>query len=163
MRIISSGITNGKIDDRFGKKGDQFNEYGIPSRSLPISVKDAPAGTASFSLILEDKNAAPVCGFVWIHWIAANITSADIPENASLTDDAMVQGTNSWYGQYGRMGSYGYGGMAPPDRPHTYELHIFALDDILEIYNGFFINELYEQMEGHVLDHAVIKGSYPSR
>ena len=46
------------------------------------------------------------------------------------------------------------------DKSHTYELHIYALDKILDLKNGFFLNELYESMEGHILDEAILKGIY---
>ncbi len=53
-----------------------------------------------------------------------------------------------------------YGGMGPPDKPHTYEICVFALDKILDLENGFYLNELYEAMENHVLDDCKIKGIY---
>ena len=50
--------------------------------------------------------------------------------------------------------------MAPPDRPHTYELHVYALDCRLPLKDGFFVDELYEAMEGHVLDKETVTGRY---
>ena len=50
--------------------------------------------------------------------------------------------------------------MTPPDKSHTYELHIFALDEMLDLKNGFYLNELYEKMEGHILEEAILKGIY---
>lgn len=39
-------------------------------------------GVVSFAIILEDKDAYPVTGgFVWIHWLAANITRYELKEN----------------------------------------------------------------------------------
>jgi phosphatidylethanolamine-binding protein (PEBP) family uncharacterized protein len=48
----------------------------------------------------------------------------------------------------------------PPDKPHTYEIHIFALDRSLDLQEGFYVNELYKVMEGHVLAHYTLKGIY---
>lgn len=53
-----------------------------------------------------------------------------------------------------------YSGMTPPDKDHVYELHIFALDCMLELENGFWLNELYQKMEGHILATDVCKGVY---
>ncbi len=75
-----------------------------------------------------------------------------------------IQGANSWISLQGgelsiEESSY-YGGMAPPDKPHTYELTVFALDTFLDLKSGFYLNELYEKMEGHILDTSTLKGIY---
>ncbi|MEG0835785.1 MAG: YbhB/YbcL family Raf kinase inhibitor-like protein, partial [Christensenellaceae bacterium] len=75
MKVYSSGMVDGVFDDKYGKRGTQFNEGGIPTCSIPVRMEDAPAGTVSYALVLEDKDAYPVSGgFAWIHWLAANIT-----------------------------------------------------------------------------------------
>ena len=115
--------------------------------------------------ILEDKDAYPVTGgFAWIHWLAANITRFEIKENESQTADDFVQGRNSWTSiqggeQSAELSSY-YGGMAPPDKPHIYELHVYALDKMLDLEKGFLLNELYREMDGHILDRYTLKGIY---
>jgi len=103
----------------------------------------------------------PVCGFSWIHWIAANIRRTEILENESLNAMDFIQGVNSWISE-GHLPSdvSCYGGMSPPDASHVYELHVFALDKILELANGFYMNELYKAMEGHILSQFTLKGIY---
>lgn len=160
MKVFSEAFNGGMIPDRFGKRGKEKNRFGIPGRSIPIRIEEAPEGTLSYALILEDKDAAPVCGFSWIHWIAADITRTELPENDSGSATDYVQGINSWFGEHGREGTVGYGGMTPPDTVHTYELHVFALDKKLGLENGFFINELYHAMEGHILASIRLTGSY---
>ena len=49
---------------------------------------------------------------------------------------------------------------SPPDATHLYELHVFALDTKLQLDNGFYLNELYRQMDGHILEQCTIKGTY---
>lgn len=149
--------------DRFGKRGEHFASDGMPTYSLPFSIEDAPQGTVCYALVLEDKDAVPVCGFSWIHWIAANITRTRIGENESRTAKDFVQGTNSHSGKLGglrRLEASCYGGMAPPDAPHVYELHVFALDAMLPLETGFYFNELYKAMQGHVLATATLCGVY---
>lgn len=163
MIIKSDGIQDGLILDIYGKRSSRCNLFGIPNYSIPFSVTDAPKETVSFAILLEDKDAIPVCGFSWIHWVAANITTEDVKENASAGHPDFVQGCNSWYGKFGREGAFGYGGMTPPDAPHEYELHVFALDCELEIFDGFFYNEMYKLMQGHILEHSILKGIYTSR
>ena len=50
--------------------------------------------------------------------------------------------------------------MAPPNEPHTYELHVYALDTMLDLKDGFWFHEMFRQMEGHVLEQATLKGTY---
>lgn len=159
MKIISEAMNGGVIPDKFGKRGTKKNEFGVPNYSVPLKIEDAPEGTKSFALVLEDKDAAPVCGFSWIHWIAADIQKSELPENDSVKGD-YPQGINSWFGTYGREGAVGYGGMTPPDAPHVYELYVFALDDVLGLKDGFFLNDLYQAMEGHILERGRVTGTY---
>ena len=160
MKVTSEAMNGGIIPDRFGKRGSDLNEFGVPSRSVPVKIEGAPDDTVTYAIVMEDKDAAPVCGFSWIHWIAANITKKEVPENDNAGAKDYVQGINSWFGTYGREGAVGYGGMTPPNAPHLYELHVFALDAELPLEDGFFINELYRAMEGHILAHERITGKY---
>ena len=164
MQVTSSGIANGVIGDRFGKRGSQMNDFGKCTYSLPFSISGAPEGTVSYAFVLEDVDAVPVCGFSWIHWMGCDLTSEDVPEGASTSSPSFTQGANSWIsplaGSRSIEESSTYGGMAPPDRDHTYELHVFALDSMLNLAPGFLLNELRWAMEGHVLDSATLKGLY---
>lgn len=165
MKITSTGIINGIIDKKYGKYGTQFNEGGMPTYSLPLTMEEAPSNTVSYAIVLEDKDAYPVSGgFSWIHWLAANITKTEIVENESQTTKDFVQGANSWMSMQGGLqskeaSSY-FGGMCPPDAPHLYEIHVYALDTLLDIEDGFFMNTLYKKMDGHILETVTLKATY---
>lgn len=165
MKVTSTSIVNGQFQDKHGKRGQQFNENGMPTNSIPFKIEDAPKGTVSYAVVLEDKDSYPVSGgFVWIHWTAANITRTEILENESQTATDFVQGVNSWTSVQGgsqskELSSF-YGGMAPPDAPHLYEMHVYALDSKLEIENGFYLNDLHKKMDGHILAQFTLKGTY---
>ena len=165
MVVTSTGIKAGIIDNKYGKYGEEFNENGMPIYSLPFKIDNAPSETVSYAVVLEDKDAYPVSGgFSWIHWTAANITRTEIKENESQTATDFVQGVNSWTSMQGgeqskELSSF-YGGMAPPDAPHIYELHVYALDTTLELENGFLYNDLYKKMDGHILSEYTLKGTY---
>ncbi|RRH44480.1 YbhB/YbcL family Raf kinase inhibitor-like protein, partial [Clostridioides difficile] len=103
MKVTSTGIVNGVIEDKYGKRGTQFNEGGMPTYSLPLKFEDAPKNTVSFAVFLEDKDSVPVCGFAWIHWLAVNITKDELNENESVTATDFVQGTTSWHGKLGGL------------------------------------------------------------
>lgn len=165
MYVTSTGIIDGIIQDQYGGRGTHFNENNVPTFSLPFKVDNVPLETVSIAIVLEDKDAYPVTGgFVWVHWLAANITRFDIKENESQTAKDFIQGRNSWTSiqggeQSAELSCY-YGGMTPPDKPHTYELHVFALDKLLNLKQGFLLNELYRRMDGHILDTYTLKGIY---
>lgn len=165
MVVTSTGIINGIIDAKYGKYGEYFNENGMPIYSLPFKIENSPSETVSYAIVLEDKDAYPVSGgFAWIHWTAANIMRNELAENESQTATDFVQGSNSWTSMQGgqqsiELSSF-YGGMAPPDAPHLYELHVFALDTKLDLTNGFYMNNLYKKMDGHILAQYTLKGTY---
>lgn len=167
MTVTSSGIVNGVIEDKYGKRGTQFTEGGMPNYSLPIKIENAPEGTKTFAIFLEDKDAIPVAGFSWIHWTAANIKVNELEENASLLrKNEFVQGRNSWSSPLQGDNALSveessmYGGMAPPNAEHTYELTVYALSDELDLENGFYANDLFHAMEGKILAQTTIKGTY---
>lgn len=164
MRVTSSGIQDGVIADRFGKRGSQVNSFGKVTYSLPLEIHEPPAGTVSFAFVLEDVDAVPVCGFSWIHWLGADLTRTSLAENESVSASDFIQGANSWIsplaGSHSREDASVYGGMAPPDRPHTYELHVYALDTTLGLPRGFTLNELRWSMQDHILSYASLSGRY---
>ena len=168
MKVTSAGIVNGVIADRFGKRASEseIDSHGIPTRSLPLTIEEAPEGTVSYAIFMEDKDAVPVCGFSWIHWVAANIKKNELRENESITAEDYVQGTTSWFGVIGEISGIDryevsrYGGPTPPNAPHTYEIHVYALDSELALGKGFFMNELFHAMKGHVLEEYTLTGIY---
>lgn len=163
MKITCSGIVDGYYGDRFGKRGTQLTETGKCTYSVPFSITDAPEGTKSFAVVLDDLDAIPVCGFCWIHWTLCNLTETEVPENASVNSPSFIQGCTSEHGAVGgetREQASCYGGMAPPNCDHQYDLKVYALDCMLDLEPGFFLNELMHAMEGHVLAEAKTSGIY---
>ncbi|WP_203623979.1 MULTISPECIES: YbhB/YbcL family Raf kinase inhibitor-like protein [unclassified Lacticaseibacillus] len=150
---------NGYLADRYGKYAVESDKHqGTPTRSFPITISEAPAGTQSFALWLIDYDAVPVSGFPWIHWTAANIPAGTtlIPDDASHQGTLkMVQGHNSTSGHL--VGSTdpvtatGYVGPQPPNADHAYTLTVFALDTTLALQNGYWLSDLRHAMQGHIL------------
>lgn len=167
MEVSSSAVKNGVIEDKYGMRGP-LNEFEVPTYSLPLKIEEAPAGTVSYALVLEDKDDFPTNGgFSWIHWTAANIQKDELKENESIGATDFVQGVNSWIspqgGNLSREVCSVYGGPAPSDGPHVYELHVYALDRLLDLEDGFNYNILYRQMEGHILDQFTLKAIYDNK
>ncbi len=162
MKISSEAIVNGYIDDRFGKRGTQ-KHLGVASRSIPVKIEDSPKNTVCFALVVDDKDAVEVCGFTWIHWLVANIKTNIIEENASETRNDFIQGMTSEHSVASKLSAEDatrYVGMAPPDKPHRYDITVYALDCELKLESGFTYNKLWYAMKGHILDSASITGIY---
>ena len=165
MKVTSTGVENGTIADRFGSKGEVFRN-GMPSYSLPFEIHDAPEGTVSFAVVFDDLDAVPVCGFTWIHWLISDLKRTSVKENESVTDGDMVQGVNSFHSCASHLSqedATGYGGPAPPNCRHEYDLKVFALNKELSLKKGFRLNELMRAMDGHVIAHAKLSAYYSPR
>ena len=168
MVVTSTAINSkGFLSDKYGYNDKtQLDTKGMPITSFPFEIKNAPKGTKSYAVFLEDKDAFPVSkGFSWVHWVAANITTTKVAENASKNKPNFVQGMNSWWSSLGGSRDAKevscYGGPAPYDgKVHTYEMHVYALDKKLNLKNGFFFFFLFKQMEGHILDEYTLKFKY---
>lgn len=157
MKISSSGIKDGIFKDQYGKRGSDSK------LSFPLKIEDQPKETISFAIFVEDKDAVPVCGYSWIHWTVANLTKTELVEGESKFGKDFIQGVNSDCGyimQQSKEDSIGFTAFGPPDAPHEYEIHVYALDCMLDLKNGFYMNELFKKMRGHVLEETILRAVY---
>lgn len=170
MEIFSTSIHQGYFDDAFGHRGTQFLN-GKPNRSFHLAWRNVPSNAKSLALVFIDHDAIPVCGFTWIHWTVANIDPNlnELPENASQ-DLKLLEGVTSWAAPFApaewrlsKEDATGFGGCAPPDKEHLYTIKLFALDTTLNLTRGFYLNELYKAMDGHVLAEARLQAIYRSK
>ncbi|MBP2058404.1 Raf kinase inhibitor-like YbhB/YbcL family protein [Lactobacillus colini] len=151
-------LENGFLADEYTKFASDADKIaGKPAKSFPISIKNIPAGTQSLAIYFKDFDSVPVCGFVWIHWLAANIpTVSEIPADASRNKPFnFIQGANSNVSKLLPKLSgpqLGYTGPQPPTGVHDYELTVYALDNNLELEDGYYLNEFLEKIDGHIID-----------
>lgn len=164
LELTSSGIKDGVIEKKYGTYGkDQYR--GMPTLSIPFEWKNAPAGTKQFALVIEDFDAVEAVGVIWLHWLTLIPGDAKaLPENASATDSKLIQGENSWWSLIGgslpKEEVARYGGPVPPNKTHTYTITLYALDKGMDLKKGFYLNELYDAIDGHVLEKTVLKAKY---
>lgn len=163
LQVYSNAFENGRIQARYGKHSQDVEE-GIPQLSFPIRWEGAPEGTKSLALVFIDYDNVIGEGIIWVHWLAANIPASaeGLREDAARTDAALLQGKNTWAFQLGTENPLcnRYGGPAPEDRPHEYELQLYALSEALNLENGFYYNEFLRESRGKILDTAVLRGVY---
>lgn len=163
LKVFSDAFENGRIQGKYGKQSSDAKE-GVPQLSFPLRWEGAPEGTKSYALVFIDYDNVIGEGIIWVHWLAANIPAdaEGLAEDAARTDGSFLQGKNTWAFQLGNDNPVCnmYGGPAPEDRPHEYELQLFALSDMLDLQEGYYYNEFLKEIRGKVLDTAVIRGVY---
>ena len=171
MKINSNNIVNGYFEDQIGHRGTQILKDKKPTRSFHLAWEDLPPGTETLALIFIDHDAIPVCGFSWIHWSVANIDPQwhELPENASL-ERSLLEGVTSWNSgllpeawKLDKEDATGFGGCAPPDQAHRYTVELYALNTKLSLQRGFFLNEMLNAMEGHVLAKTSLCALYKTK
>jgi Raf kinase inhibitor-like YbhB/YbcL family protein len=142
---------NGEIPKRYTCEGDDV--------SPPLSWSDAPAGTKSFALIVDDPDApdpkAP--RMTWVHWVLYNLpaSATKLPEGMKPADlpAGTRQGLNDWK-------RTGYGGPCPPIGRHRYFFKLYALDTVLPDLGEASKAQVEQAMKGHVLANAELVGTY---
>ncbi len=151
MKASSTAISGGVLDNAFGANGEQKTNK-LPSRSPPITIKNAPADTKSYALVVTDTDASR--GSPLTLWLLCDLTETELPENASQDKEPdFVQGKNSY-----KLNAYT--GPIPIKSAHTIDIHVYALDSLLSLSSGFSEKELMDAMEGHILAECRLRAKY---
>lgn len=143
------------------------HQRGIPKKytcdgediSPQLAWSNAPGGTKSFALIVDDPDAPDPANprMTWVHWVLYNIpaTAHSLPEGTKEKDlpTGTLQGLNDWK-------KTGYGGPCPPVGKHRYFHKLYALDIALPDLKGPTKEKLEKAMEGHVVSKAELVGLY---
>lgn len=164
MMKVHVATENGSLADKYGKQAsEEYLRDDVPYVSFPISFENVPENAKSLALTLIDYDSVPVCNFAWIHWLVANIPAEvkELPENASDEKPfPFVQGNTSYAspvaGHKDPKITQQYGGPTPPDKDHDYTLVVYALDTELDLKDGYYLNEFYRAIEGHVIEEKTI-------
>jgi Raf kinase inhibitor-like YbhB/YbcL family protein len=149
FQITSGAFANGEMIQK------KFTCDGL-DLSPQVSWKDAPTGTHSFALIMDDPDA-PVG--TWVHWVLFNISAnvKELPEGVEKQGqlaNGALQGRNDF-------GKIGYGGPCPPPgKPHRYYFKFYALDTKFDLKAGATKADLERTMKGHILGQAELIGRY---
>ncbi len=128
-------------------------------RSPTLTWSDAPAGTQSFCLIVDDPDAPDPAQpkMTWVHWLLYNV-----PKNINILAEGIqprdlpqgvLEGINDWQ-------RTGYGGPCPPKGRHRYFHKLYALDIVLPDLHKPTKPKLEKAMDGHILEKAELIGLY---
>ena len=128
-------------------------DAGQTSPSPALAWKEAPAGTKSFVLIMDDPDVPMPGGFT--HWVLADIpgSATGLPEG--FTVGSLGVSANSGFGRPG------YGGPCPPTGAHHYHFKLSALDvNTIGVAQGARRADVEKAMAGHVLATTETVGLY---
>ena len=145
---------NGSIPPKYTCEGDDI--------SPPLAWTGAPAAAKSLVLIVDDPDAPdPVAPrMTWVHWVLYNIPVPAAGLAEAIDAAALPSGTREGVNDWGRTG---YGGPCPPIGRHRYFHKLFALDTVLPDLGRPRKAALEKAMKGHVLQEAVLVGTYQKR
>ena len=127
--------------------------------SPPLSWSGVPVQAMSLVLIVDDPDAPDPAApkMTWVHWVLYNLppSSTGLPESIASSElpEGTQQGTNDWR-------RTGYGGPCPPIGRHRYFHKLYALDTVLPPMKHPDKAQLEAAMQGHILAHAELTGTY---
>lgn len=128
--------------------------------SPPLAWSGVPAGTKSLVLIVDDPDAPDPAAprMTWVHWLLYNLPpeSQGLAEGIRALPPGTLEGVNDWR-------RTGYGGPCPPVGRHRYFHKLYALDTVLPDLGRPTKAALEKAMQGHILDHAELLGTYQKR
>ncbi len=127
--------------------------------SPPLSWTEVPSDAKSLVLIVDDPDAPDPAApkMTWVHWVLYNIPAgvSRLPEGVASSDlpPGTLQGLTDWQ-------ATGYRGPCPPVGSHRYFHKLYALDVALPDLGQPTKAQVEKAMEGHILDQAVLVGTY---
>lgn len=145
----SAFSNNGSVPDIYTCDGNDA--------SPPLAWSGVPEGTKSLALIVDDPDApdpaAPQTRYV--HWVIYNLppTTDHLSEDVHSLPAGAREGLNDWK-------RVGYGGPCPRIGRHRYVFTLYALDVMLDDLGAPTRMTLEQAMQGHVLAHTELVGTY---
>ena len=128
-------------------------DAGQTAPSPALAWKEAPSGTKSFVLIMDDPDVPMPNGFT--HWVLADIpgSTKELPEGFQV--GSLGVSANSGFRRAG------YGGPCPPSGAHHYHFRLMALDvETIGVAQGASRADVEKAMQGHVIGTAETVGLY---
>ena len=117
--IISNSFKNGEV---------MKNIYACPENRQPhFAWKNYPDNTKCLAIIMDDADAIPVVGYIFVHWNLFNI-----PETTTSINEGQksVEGSNIGMNHFKRKD---YSEPCSPKGPsHTYSTSVYALSRRLD-------------------------------
>lgn len=143
MRITSPAFTSGnQIPPQYTCDGIDINPE--------IKIDGVPEYAKSLALVMDDPDAP---SGVFVHWLAWNIP----PDTKVIREHSPAPGSVEGRTSFGKSS---WGGPCPPNGPHRYYFHFYALDTTINLTSTAGRNELDRAMDGHIIDTGELMGTY---
>jgi Raf kinase inhibitor-like YbhB/YbcL family protein len=150
------------VSDAFENNGPVPAKHTCDGRDVspPLAWTGVPVGAKSLVLIVDDPDAPDPAAprMTWVHWVLYNLppTVTSLAEGVHGLPPGTREGINDWK-------RTGYGGPCPPIGRHRYFHKLYALDVVLPDLGRPDKVALERAMQGHVLAHAELIGTYSRR
>lgn len=145
MKLFSAAFSNFEpIPRQYTAEGEDI--------SPPLRWQEVPEGTRSLALIVDDPDAPHG---TWDHWIIYNI-----PPSISVLAPGIQVSHEAIQTCLNTAGTKEYVGPNPPTGNHRYFFKLYALDTLFQLSETSTKADLIKAMTGHILDEAVLVGTY---
>jgi hypothetical protein len=142
----------------FENEGPIPREYTCDGRdqSPEITVRDLPATTVTWALIVDDPDAP---GGAFTHWVMWNLNPRLRTINANVPKDMLIfHGAQQGRNHFKRGG---WGGPCPPSgKPHCYRFRVYALSVKLGLPASATAADVEQAMRGYIAGEGLLVGSY---
>ena len=155
MRLTSTAFTPaGNIPARHTCEGKDV--------SPALSWSGVPEKAKSLVLIVDDPDAPDPAApkMTWVHWVLYNIPPQTQLLSEGVAPESLPHGTMQGLNDWKRTG---YGGPCPPIGRHRYFFKLYALDILLPDLRRPTKTALEKAMQGHILAHMELVGTYQKR
>jgi Raf kinase inhibitor-like YbhB/YbcL family protein len=127
--------------------------------SPQLAWTSVPANAKSLVLIIDDPDAPDPAAprMTWVHWVLYNIPPTASGLQEGVAADALPAGTLQGTNDFQRAT---YGGPCPPVGRHRYFHKLYALDTVLPDLHHPTKAALEHAMQGHVVAHAELLGTF---
>ena len=144
MKLKSMFENNQQMPEKYSLNRENINP--------PLEITSIPKDAKTFVLIVDDPDAPRGD---WVHWIVWNIPIISKIEENSIPKNA-VQGLNDFNRNK-------YDGPSPPSGTHRYQFKLYALDISLDLSENSRKQDIENAMQGHIIEQAVLIGTYTRR
>jgi hypothetical protein len=128
--------------------------------SPPLAWRNAPSGTKSFALVVDDPDAPDPAAprMRWVHWVVYDLSAGarELPAGVR-SPSALPRGAHMGANDWKRPA---WGGPCPPIGRHRYVFTLYALGVVLGDRGPLTKAALEGAIAGHVLAKAELVGTY---
>lgn len=156
---LPMGLTSTSFADG-GVIPDKYSQASSAPVSPELSWTNAPSGTQSFAIVVDDPDTALQHSTNEVlHWAIFNIPSnttslpEGVPNQPTLSDGAIQPMNTGKHPGYMGMGARG-------NVYHHYTFQLYALDTKLSLGPDATRAQIMSAMDGHVLAKAVLVGRF---